>query len=1702
MLPIHISDKGRVLVPSGGHSLFGESMLDAGGAARKSASLRAAAICKELGTDATIDTVFLAGTMHDDHVVVGVCDARSAYPVCDTWADVIVAEVVYGADSPIWCTLDAIAGGDGKVSAQRQHVYLAVAAALARTQTFMAPRREVLSTLQHGAVSGGAVAPHLDGAAQAGDFESQLRRAQQADAELKAALLDAAEECGDVIMAATYIDWADRFAPVPLEQIPEGLRAQVRDFKAESSLATTPFIHRGAIPSTHAAEAPTPQLPAEHGFSPDTVDDILEDWAIKAIDSKLRELRKWHAARLTGSMAHRPTALALGEDAIRPRARGRIWDLREVSNGGKPRLMDTVTPPQHVSPHSATSTSHLNVDFLEELFAQCVDKELVSMLRFGVTIRAELAPQIVIMPNLLSLYDDTKAGAGGIDAATDALHELRQLGWYGVTEFIPFVPWRCTPRGIVTKKGGGLPRGIVDHGAPRTEISTQFSNEVVRALNDVAREGRPKAEHKPLFSDVAHNAAVLKHAADSIDEPLFFIAFDFAKFFHQMFYSARELWKMGSLMPTRASGGGAAPELLAFVEHVMAMGMTPSSEIAQRFANALMQSFCRRLDKAEASADFPRSQAETAWRNARSELSDDQYGTQARLFDANMYTDDPAMCIVGVQRTLLAIQVWHQMVGEAGLMAAKVSKWQIGAGGVWLGINIYPALGLMWVPKEKTLEAVKAIDETVSGRLQAAEYRRLVGFLEHVAGVVNLPREMLDYLHRPMRPGGEVERDPSGPLEADGKRDGFLRKWRAMLINSSGASLLRAVPVVAGAAFQSHKGAPPTTWRLRSDAALEVNLSGLGGCLYGEWWHLELRRAKLTIPTLEALAACINYFVFMHRLESARDVVMEIDAVASSFALAKGKARAAGIRAVMHPFLRHKKVKHNRSLRVEHLYGEANPLADAASRGKVIELIKLYEALGLEQQQVPLPDEAIHFIDEVLGELGEDSLTGKERRRARLEFDSTLGYPGEGPPLWASPSSPDIDNPWGLASPGLIDFIEKSSRKVAQPASVAGPLCSPAASEAIQAPSPIPWWHTGVVDALASPPDEEATSPTSGEVTHRSPVVMAEEWFPSPPKRRRVQSPLATAWLEHEPAAEGSSASAGPQQFSTGATALDWDTGPTWCPQFERHDELQDEGIDRLGTNAAKVFDELRASTLEAALSAMQLIDDTPGGDLSAYSQAARARAKSLADLLTEDTSVHSMRFDEGEADAVCLHLMQILEQSAAKTTLANEKSNWKHWLAFCTHRNTAPWRRDTRGMAHADYDKEVVVLSFALLYVYGRMNCKPGRKAPPKPASALAVLRGIRRSHDRLGIVMADLRMVAKLADALNRDYVEKYGAEALQPHRKEPLTNPIIERMLALPEMKGTALASKSWRALWATLAQTGFRKAEVSVARGSEFGKTFLTRHHLRWRIGGKDVPDPTAAQLRGLNGNDFAIIIPPKSKCDQFGLEWGQNPIYLRFHSGVPINAARELRDLELAWPLHGMQRREECALFIDGNHQALLGEAVDKKLRALLDKVVPTGTASRYSPHSFRRYLACALLAANVDRDHILALLRWKTSESLAIYAKLNDRAYADMVDAAGTADISSIQSASIPQADMLDAAGLMQSSRAAVDAAARRAQSRSPDEDEPTDVDEDSDGDGEFQGDDAAASAAAATTGGAARGPPIPRQVNGPNPNRARRSLG
>ena len=220
------------------------------------------------------------------------------------------------------------------------------------------------------------------------------------------------------------------------------------------------------------------------------------------------------------------------------------------------------------------------------------------MLRFGVHLHAELPPQILIMPNLLSLYDSDGA-AGGVNAADDAFEELRRLGWLDRSDFIPFVPWRCAPRRTVVKKDGGLPCGVVDQGEPRVPLSCSLTDEPVQSLNEACREQRQRYEYKPLFSDLAVSGCVLRHIADKLGLPVFTIAVDVLKYFHQCFFTARELWNCGALMPRAAEGGGASDQLDAWTELVMSMGLVPSSEIAQRLPNALMQAFSRELAKAE-----------------------------------------------------------------------------------------------------------------------------------------------------------------------------------------------------------------------------------------------------------------------------------------------------------------------------------------------------------------------------------------------------------------------------------------------------------------------------------------------------------------------------------------------------------------------------------------------------------------------------------------------------------------------------------------------------------------------------------------------------------------------------------------------------------------------------------------------------------------------------------------------------------------------------------------------------------------------------------------------------------------------------------------------------------------------------------------------------------------------------------------------
>ena len=64
-------------------------------------------------------------------------------------------------------------------------------------------------------------------------------------------------------------------------------------------------------------------------------------------------------------------------------------------------------------------------------------------------------------------------------------------------------------------------------------------------------------------------------------------------------------------------------------------------------------------------------------------------------------------------------------------------------------------------------------------------------------------------------------------------------------------------------------------------------------------------------------------------------------------------------------------------------------------------------------------------------------------------------------------------------------------------------------------------------------------------------------------------------------------------------------------------------------------------------------------------------------------------------------------------------------------------------------------------------------------------------------------------------------------------------------------------------------------------------------------------------------------------------------------------------------------------------------------------------------HSWRIYLACALLAAGASNGTIQAMLRWRSDEALKIYARINDSDYADLLAKASQAHVSSIRTTTL-----------------------------------------------------------------------------------------
>ena len=197
------------------------------------------------------------------------------------------------------------------------------------------------------------------------------------------------------------------------------------------------------------------------------------------------------------------------------------------------------------------------------------------------------------------------------------------------------------------------------------------------------------------------------------------------------------------------------------------------------------------------------------------------------------------------------------------------------------------------------------------------------------------------------------------------------------------------------------------------------------------------------------------------------------------------------------------------------------------------------------------------------------------------------------------------------------------------------------------------------------------------------------------------------------------------------------------------------------------------------------------------------------------------------------------------KRIVKGERGHWGKWLKFCTDHSIDPWRDDAdanSGRDQAGYHEEIDIACAFVQQVLSEMR-EGGRGRPaPLPSSAMNVFRGIRRVHAKQSppIYMIPTKAVNDTLNDLNQQYKQRYGFRMLLPRRKEPWRRKWVTAISEARHNTSLRLAGgqvdqslffTSWFALWDTLCQTGFRKAEIAVARKGDFTwHEHLTRAYL--------------------------------------------------------------------------------------------------------------------------------------------------------------------------------------------------------------------------------------------------------------------------------
>ena len=844
-------------------------------------------------------------------------------------------------------------------------------------------------------------------------------------------------------------------------QTPSELRS-AGDPISDEALSALPFSRRSSPAATTRLPPPAAQPPTQ--LQPRSLDDILTPEAQRTIRDWLRieanniaamgrhglGARKHPHAEAAfgfGEAIQRHGTLVIGQEGFVEGARGVIWDCRPFALG----------LPAHPLRFDGGPHTYLHRDYLDTAFTDWPDQEIVGLVADGVQFRADMPLQFVFSPQLQSL-------ANAAEAVGEQIWQFVDEGLFDMHTALPFAPAHFMPIGAAAKKGSGKWRRTSDGGAPRQDC---FDGEGVRAksINEgiglklwdeddpsppqgpdgtEAARGAPKwqaQEVKPRVADVMYDGTVLRHAGRILHEPLLGFVDDFARFFNQIPLHPSEQWLVNHVWPSkrgslkRGEVGTGAQGTLGFVsEKRLGFGLTISSNVGQRFADLVVADFIRRMEATEApfwsatldpstgvchgyGALDELSRSPTGWTDAcrwiarRRTLARRTGHVELRAYAVHVYTDDVIITALGNGRMARALVCWRETTQAFGLEMAGAEKRQLGTSVTWLGFSFFLPTGVIAVTPAKRAKALDALDNLMAwAPTTFGEYRKLLGFLEHLLVVVGGDRTYMYHLYGDnFRRGARFGAATIMILQAAQQES--LQRWWQTLHTRAGSFFSAALSphavvappfpnhaVASGAQLRALRPPPTPAFYLFSDAANEATTAGLGGWVHGDWWHVPLSREDQSlfhITAMEMIALGVNVIMFGEKLQGAA-VMLCADALATVDIMNACSAHSPALQSIHARILALPEFAALApALRTAHVYGEVNVMADASSRARFELIDSIATQLGMAHRRVGLPARAEEFLQAVRADARLRSATADDKSRNTAREGPGYGAAGK-----------------------------------------------------------------------------------------------------------------------------------------------------------------------------------------------------------------------------------------------------------------------------------------------------------------------------------------------------------------------------------------------------------------------------------------------------------------------------------------------------------------------------------------------------------------------------------------------------------------------------------------------------------------------------------------------------------------------------------